>query len=61
MIAAQIAAGRTVKWSQVYRSGQLPDLTDAGMETLESLHLQTVVTFLLSQEIEQLRDPLLEP
>jgi len=53
--------GRTVKWGQLYRSGQLPDLTDTEMETLESLHLQTVVTFLLPQEIEQLRDQLLEP
>jgi protein-tyrosine phosphatase len=28
----ETADGRTVKWGQVYRSGQMPDLTDADVE-----------------------------
>lgn len=47
------ADGRTVKWGEVYRSGQLPDLTDADVARLDSLGLRTVVTFLVPKEIEK--------
>jgi len=49
----ETADGRTVKWGQVYRSGQLPDLTDADVERLEGLGIRTVVTFLVPAEIEK--------
>jgi protein-tyrosine phosphatase len=49
----ETADGRTVKWGQVYRSGQMPDLTDADVERLEALGLSTVVTFLVPKEIEK--------
>ena len=44
--------GRTVKSGEVFRSGELPHLTDADVEQLEELELQTVVNFLLPEEIE---------
>jgi len=42
-----------VKWGQVYRSGELPKLTDDDVETLEGLRLRTVTNFLLPEEIEK--------
>ena len=45
--------GRTVKWGQVYRSGELPKLTDADVAVLDGLELQAVVNFLLPEEIEK--------
>ena len=45
--------GRTVKWGEVYRSGELPRLSDADVDRLAELELQTVVNFLLPEEIDQ--------
>jgi protein-tyrosine phosphatase len=44
--------GRTVKLGEVYRSGELPHLTDADVAKLEDLEIRTVVNFLLPEEIE---------
>lgn len=45
--------GRTVKWAQVFRSGRMPDLTDADVARLDEIGVQTVVTFLVPEEIER--------
>ena len=42
--------GRSVKWGEVYRSGELPRLTDADVEQLAALDIQTVVDFLTEDE-----------
>jgi protein-tyrosine phosphatase len=44
--------GRTVRWSGVYRSGELPHLTDEDVAKLEELEIRTVINFLLPEEIE---------
>jgi protein-tyrosine phosphatase len=44
--------GRTLKWGQVYRSGELPHLSDGDVTKLEDLKIGCVVNFLLPQEIE---------
>jgi protein-tyrosine phosphatase len=44
--------GRTVKWGQVYRSGELPRLSDDDAAHLETLEIETVVSFLTEKEIE---------
>ena len=49
----ETADGRTVKWGQVYRSGELPKLTGADVAVLEGLELATVVNFLMPEEIIQ--------
>lgn len=49
----ETADGRSVQWDQVYRSGQLPDLTEADVEQLDSLGIRTVITFLVPKEIEK--------
>lgn len=46
------ADGRTVKWGQVYRSGELPRLTDKDVKRLDSLGIKTVVSFLTQLEID---------
>ena len=46
------ADGRTVKWGQVYRSGELPRLSDADVARLEELGIRTVVNFLTPMETE---------
>jgi protein-tyrosine phosphatase len=43
--------GRTVKWGEVYRSGELPNLTEEDVAELEDLGIRTVVNFLLPEEI----------
>jgi protein-tyrosine phosphatase len=48
----ETADGRTVKRGQVYRSGELPRLTEADLEQLEELRISTVVNFLTDTEIE---------
>ena len=48
----ETADGRTVKWGQVYRSGELPRLSDADVAELEELGIETVVSFLTDKEIE---------
>lgn len=45
--------GRTVKWGEVYRSGELGHLTEQDVAKLEELELRTVVSFLLPEEIER--------
>ena len=45
--------GRTVKWGQIYRSGELPRLKDKGITILERLGLRMVHNFLLEEEIAQ--------
>ncbi|UCE03285.1 MAG: tyrosine-protein phosphatase [Candidatus Latescibacterota bacterium] len=47
------ADGRTVKWREVYRSGQLGQLTEEDVAALQKLELRTVVNFLLPDEIEK--------
>jgi protein-tyrosine phosphatase len=49
----ETADGRTVKWGEVYRSGELPDLTDADVARLETLGLRAVANFLLPEEIDK--------
>jgi len=44
--------GRTVRWGQVYRSGELPRLSDDDVAHLETLEIETVVSFLTEKEIE---------
>lgn len=44
--------GRLVKWGQLYRSGELPRLSDSDVEQLEGLRIRTVVNFLTPEEIE---------
>lgn len=45
--------GRSVKWREVFRTGELGTLSDADVRKLEELGIQTVVNFLLQEEIEQ--------
>ena len=44
--------GRTVKWGEVYRSGELPHLTDEDVAKLRDLDIRTVMNFLLPEESE---------
>ncbi len=44
--------GRRVKPGEIYRSGEFPHLTDEDVAKLEELEIQTVVNFLLLEEIE---------
>jgi protein-tyrosine phosphatase len=44
--------GRRVKWAQIYRSGELPRLSDDDVAHLETLGIETVVSFLTEKEIE---------
>jgi protein-tyrosine phosphatase len=44
--------GRSVKWGQVYRSGEMPRLIDKDVERLEGLGIRTVVNFLTPEETE---------
>ena len=44
--------GKRVRTGLVYRSGELPRLTDADIAMLEKLRIKTVVNFLTSGEIE---------
>jgi protein-tyrosine phosphatase len=46
------ADGRAVRWGEVYRSGELPRLSDRDVATLDELEIQTVVSFLTEKEIE---------
>lgn len=48
----ETADGRKVKPGEVYRSGELPHLTDGDVAKLEELDIRTVVNFLLPEEIE---------
>lgn len=44
--------GRTVKWGQVYRSGELPRLSDDDLAKVDKLEINTVVSFLTDEEVE---------
>ncbi len=44
--------GRSVKWGEVFRTGELPKLTDKDVKRLEKLELRSVVNFLTDTEIE---------
>ena len=44
--------GRTVKWGQIYRSGELPRLSDVDVARLKGLGIRTVVNFLTPLETE---------
>ena len=48
----ETADGRTVKWGKVYRSGELPRLSDDDVAKLEELEISTVVSFLTEKEIQ---------
>jgi len=48
----QTSDGRTVKKGLVYRSGELPRLTDEDVQKLDDLGIKTVVNFLTLSEIE---------
>ncbi len=48
----ETSEGRRVRKGLVYRSGELPRLTDADMAMLEKLNIKTVVNFLTPGEIE---------
>jgi protein-tyrosine phosphatase len=48
----ETADGRTVKWGEVYRSGELPRLSDEDVAKLDELDIRTVVSFLTEKEIE---------
>jgi len=44
--------GQVVKWGEIYRSGELPRLSDKDLDRIESLGLRTVVNFLTPEETE---------
>lgn len=46
------STGETVRYGQLYRSGQLTDLTDADVSLLADLGLQTVVNLLTNEDRE---------
>ena len=48
----ETADGQTLKWGEVFRSGEFPHLTDEDVAKLDSLEVRTVVNFLLPKEIE---------
>lgn len=48
----ETADGQTLKWGEVFRSGEFPHLTDEDVAKLDGLEVRTVVNFLLPQEIE---------
>ena len=45
--------GRTVKWRQLFRAGELGQLSDDDVNKLAELDLRTMVNFLLPEEIEK--------
>lgn len=48
----ETADGRTVKPGEIYRSGELPHLTDEDVAKLAELKIRAVVNLLLPEEIE---------
>ncbi|MDN2481366.1 tyrosine-protein phosphatase [Vibrio agarivorans] len=48
----QSTSGTSVRWNTIYRSGELPRLTDEDVEQLSQLGIKTVVSFLSEAEIE---------
>ena len=53
--------GRTVRWGQVYRSGELSGLTPGDQAEIEELGIRSVVTFLTPEEIAARGDDRLPP
>lgn len=53
IVGYQTADGKMVKWRQVFRSGELGQVSDADVETLDALQLKTVVNVLLPEEIKR--------
>ena len=49
----ETADGRIVKWRQLFRTGELGSLSEADVAKIEELNLETVVNFLLPEEIEK--------
>ena len=47
----ETADGRMVKWGEVYRSGELPRLSDEDVAKLDERDIRTVVSFLTEKEI----------
>ena len=44
--------GKTIRWGQVFRSGELQDLTDNDVAKLDELGIEKVVNFLTEREIQ---------
>lgn len=53
------ADGRHVRWGQIYRSGELGDLTDADLRYLEPLRIRMICDFRTRQEKLRLPDKVL--
>jgi protein-tyrosine phosphatase len=51
------ADGRTVKWGQIYRSGELGKLTDADLATLDRIGIALVCDLRSDSEVTALPDP----
>lgn len=49
----QTADGQTVKWRQIFRSGELPRLSEDDVATLEEIEIRTVISFLTKAEIAE--------
>ena len=52
------ASGKTVRWRQLYRSSNLSELTNIGLETFESLGIRMVIDLRTSDEIKKAPDRL---
>ena len=48
----ETADGRSVKWGEVYRSGELHKLSDSDVAKLDALGVKAVASFLTEREIE---------
>ena len=53
--------GKRVKWNQLYRSGELPRLSDNDVARLEKLGIITVINFLTEDEIKARGEDRLPP
>lgn len=53
--------GKRVKWNQLYRSGELPRLSDNDVARLEKLGIITVINFLTADEIKARGEDRLPP
>jgi protein-tyrosine phosphatase len=48
----QTSDGKTVKWGKVFRSGELPKLSDDDVKKIDHLGIKTVISFLNPTEIK---------
>lgn len=53
--------GKSVKWNHLYRSGELPRLSDKDVDRLEKLGIITVINFLTEDEIKARGEDRLPP